>query len=42
MKIAVGAGSVASLVLAGVLVAVLGATWLMIRRLQAAQRRAAA
>ncbi|MFD0259902.1 ribonuclease Y [Kitasatospora indigofera] len=41
MKIAVGAGSVASLVLAGVLVAVLGATWLMVRRLQAAQRRAA-
>ena len=41
MKIAVGAGSIASLVMAGVLVVVLALTWLMIRRLQSAQRRAA-
>ncbi|MFI6447490.1 ribonuclease Y [Kitasatospora sp. NPDC050543] len=42
MRIAAGTGSVASLLLAVVLVVVLGLTWLMIRRLQAAQRRATA
>ncbi len=41
MKIAMGVGSVASVVLAGVLCLVLVFTWLMVRRLQSAQRRAA-
>ncbi|MEV6207694.1 ribonuclease Y [Kitasatospora sp. NPDC051914] len=40
MRIAMGTGSVASLLLTGVLCLVLALTWLMIRRLQAAQRRA--
>ncbi|MFD9130535.1 ribonuclease Y [Kitasatospora sp. NPDC059571] len=40
MRTAMGAGSVASLLLTGVLCLVLALTWLMIRRLQAAQRRA--
>ncbi|GJF31852.1 ribonuclease Y [Kitasatospora sp. NE20-6] len=40
MKIAMGTGSVASLLLTGVLCLVLALTGLMIRRLQAAQRRA--
>lgn len=40
MKIATGVGPVASVVLAGVLCLVLVLTWLMIRRLQSAQRRA--
>ncbi|MEU2628227.1 MULTISPECIES: ribonuclease Y [Kitasatospora] len=40
MRIAMGTGSVASLLLTAVLCLVLALTWLMIRRLQAAQRRA--
>lgn len=42
MRIALSAGSVASLLVVGVLIAVLAVTWLMVRRLQAAQRRSAA
>ncbi|MFF2044682.1 ribonuclease Y [Kitasatospora sp. NPDC058170] len=42
MRIALSAGSVASLLAVGVLIAVLAVTWLMVRRLQAAQRRSAA
>ncbi|PBC77511.1 ribonucrease Y [Streptomyces sp. TLI_235] len=40
MRIAMGTGSVASLLLTALLCLVLALTWLMIRRLQAAQRRA--
>ncbi|MFJ2781149.1 ribonuclease Y [Kitasatospora sp. NPDC087315] len=42
MRIAVSTGSVASLLLAGVLIVVVVSAWLMVRRLQAVQRRSTA